>query len=80
MVERWFFYIKHRIKRFYNVPWKVSKVLWELVLTAEDAEGKKNILPEFTHPFEIQRQDTKACYLLMGGSMRVIKALWVHQR
>jgi len=34
VVERLFFYIKHRIKRFYNVPWKISKVLWEFVLTA----------------------------------------------
>jgi hypothetical protein len=35
-------------------------------LATEDAEGKKNILPEFTHPFEIQLQDTKALLFING--------------
>jgi hypothetical protein len=55
-----------------------ARVVLHFRLATEDAEGKRNILPEFTHPFEIHLQDTKA--FILGGSVRDIKALWVLQR
>jgi len=39
---------------------KHTRIVLHFRFATEDAEGKKNILPEFTHPFEIQLQDTKA--------------------
>jgi hypothetical protein len=43
-----------------------TRVVLHFRLATEDTEGKKNILPEFTHPFEIQLQDTKA-FLFFNG-------------
>jgi hypothetical protein len=43
-----------------------TRVVLHFRLATEDAEGKKNILPEFTHPFEIQLQDTKAFIFFNG--------------
>jgi hypothetical protein len=43
-----------------------TRVVLHFRLATEDAEGKKNILPEFTHPFEIQLQDTKALLFFNG--------------
>ena len=43
-----------------------TRVVLHFRLATEDAEGKKNILPEFTHPFEIQLQDTKALLFVNG--------------
>jgi len=43
-----------------------SFVVLHFRLATEDAEGKRNILPEFTHPFEIQLQDTKALLFVNG--------------
>jgi hypothetical protein len=43
-----------------------TRVVLHFRLATEDAEGKRNILPEFTHPFEIQLQDTKA-FLFFNG-------------
>jgi hypothetical protein len=43
-----------------------TRVVLHFRFATEDAEGKKNILPEFTHPFEIQLQDTKALLFLNG--------------
>jgi hypothetical protein len=45
---------------------KQTRVVLHFRLATEDAEGKRNILPEFTHPFEIQLQDTKA-FLFFNG-------------
>jgi len=45
---------------------KHMRVVLHFRLATEDAEGKKNILPEFTHPFEIQLQDTKALLFVNG--------------
>jgi hypothetical protein len=45
---------------------KHTRVVLHFRLATEDAEGKKNILPEFTHPFEIQLQDTKAFIFFNG--------------
>ena len=45
---------------------KHTRVVLHFRLATEDAEGKKNILPEFTHPFEIQLQDTKALLFING--------------
>ena len=45
---------------------KHTRVVLHFRLATEDAEGKRNILPEFTHPFEIQLQDTKA-FLFFNG-------------
>jgi len=43
-----------------------TRIVLHFRLATEDAEGKKNILPEFTHPFEIQLQDTKALLFVNG--------------
>jgi hypothetical protein len=43
-----------------------KRVVLHFRLATEDAEGKRNILPEFTHPFEIQLQDTKALLFVNG--------------
>jgi hypothetical protein len=43
-----------------------ARVVLHFRLATEDAEGKRNILPEFTHPFEIQLQDTKAFIFFNG--------------
>jgi len=43
-----------------------TRVVLHFRFATEDAEGKKNILPEFTHPFEIQLQDTKALLFING--------------
>jgi hypothetical protein len=43
-----------------------TRVVLHFRLATEDAEGKRNILPEFTHPFEIQLQDTKALLFING--------------
>jgi len=43
-----------------------TRVVLHFRFATEDAEGKRNILPEFTHPFEIQLQDTKA-FLFFNG-------------
>ncbi len=43
-----------------------TRVVLHFRFATEDAEGKKNILPEFTHPFEIQFQDTKALLFING--------------
>jgi hypothetical protein len=43
-----------------------TRVVLHFRLATEDAEGKKNILPEFTHPFEIQLHDTKALLFVNG--------------
>jgi len=43
-----------------------TRVVLHFRLATEDAEGKRNILPEFTHPFEIQLQDTKALLFVNG--------------
>jgi len=45
---------------------KHTRIVLHFRLATEDAEGKKNILPEFTHPFEIQLQDTKALLFING--------------
>jgi hypothetical protein len=45
---------------------KHTRIVLHFRLATEDAEGKRNILPEFTHPFEIQLQDTKALLFLNG--------------
>jgi hypothetical protein len=45
---------------------KHTRVVLHFRLATEDAEGKRNILPEFTHPFEIQLQDTKAFIFFNG--------------
>jgi len=45
---------------------KSTRVVLHFRLATEDAEGKRNILPEFTHPFEIQLQDTKALLFVNG--------------
>jgi hypothetical protein len=45
---------------------KHTRVVLHFRFATEDAEGKKNILPEFTHPFEIQLQDTKALLFVNG--------------
>ncbi len=45
---------------------KHTRVVLHFRLATEDAEGKKNILPEFTHPFEIQLQDTKVLLFING--------------
>ena len=45
---------------------KHARVVLHFRLATEDAEGKRNILPEFTHPFEIQLQDTKALLFVNG--------------
>ena len=45
---------------------KHTRVVLHFRLATEDAEGKRNILPEFTHPFEIQLQDTKALLFING--------------
>jgi len=43
-----------------------TRVVLHFRFATEDAEGKRNILPEFTHPFEIQFQDTKALLFVNG--------------
>jgi hypothetical protein len=43
-----------------------TRVVLHFRFATEDAEGKRNILPEFTHPFEIEMQDTKALLFLNG--------------
>jgi hypothetical protein len=43
-----------------------TRVVLHFRLATEDAEGKRNILPEFTHPFEIELQDTKAFIFFNG--------------
>jgi hypothetical protein len=43
-----------------------TRIVLHFRLATEDAEGKRNILPEFTHPFEIQLQDTKALLFVNG--------------
>ncbi|MFZ8785305.1 hypothetical protein [Thermocrinis sp.] len=43
-----------------------ARVVLHFRFATEDAEGKRNILPEFTHPFEIQLQDTKALLFVNG--------------
>jgi hypothetical protein len=43
-----------------------TRVVLHFRFATEDAEGKRNILPEFTHPFEIQLQDTKALLFVNG--------------
>jgi len=43
-----------------------TRIVLHFRFATEDAEGKKNILPEFTHPFEIQLQDTKALLFVNG--------------
>ena len=43
-----------------------TRVVLHFRFATEDAEGKRNILPEFTHPFEIQLQDTKALLFFNG--------------
>ena len=43
-----------------------TRVILHFRFATEDAEGKRNILPEFTHPFEIQLQDTKALLFVNG--------------
>ena len=43
-----------------------TRVVLHFRLATEDAEGKRNILPEFTHPFEIQLQDAKALLFVNG--------------
>ncbi|MFZ8786625.1 hypothetical protein [Thermocrinis sp.] len=45
---------------------KHARVVLHFRLATEDAEGQKNILPEFTHPFEIQLQGTKALLFVNG--------------
>ncbi len=45
---------------------KHTRIVLHFRLATEDAEGKRNILPEFTHPFEIQLQDTKALLFVNG--------------
>jgi hypothetical protein len=45
---------------------KHTRIVLHFRFATEDAEGKRNILPEFTHPFEIQLQDTKALLFLNG--------------
>jgi hypothetical protein len=45
---------------------KHTRVVLHFRFATEDAEGKRNILPEFTHPFEIQLQDTKALLFING--------------
>jgi hypothetical protein len=52
------------VKEFIHSEHK--RVVLHFRLATEDAEGKRNILPEFTHPFEIQLQDTKA-FLFFNG-------------
>jgi hypothetical protein len=43
-----------------------TRVVLHFRYATEDAEGKRNILPEFTHPLEIQLQDTKALLFVNG--------------
>jgi hypothetical protein len=43
-----------------------TRVVLHFRFATKDAEGKRNILPEFTHPFEIQLQDTKALLFVNG--------------
>jgi len=43
-----------------------TRIVLHFRYATEDAEGKRNILPEFTHPFEIQLQDTKALLFVNG--------------
>ena len=43
-----------------------TRVVLHFRFATEDSEGKRNILPEFTHPFEIQLQDTKALLFVNG--------------
>jgi hypothetical protein len=43
-----------------------TRIVLHFRFATEDAEGKRNILPEFTHPFEIQLQDTKALLFVNG--------------
>jgi hypothetical protein len=45
---------------------KHARVVLHFRLATEDAEGKRNILPEFTHPLEIHLQDTKALLFVNG--------------
>jgi len=45
---------------------KQTRAVLHFRLATEDAEGRKNILPEFTHPFEIPLQDTKALLFVNG--------------
>jgi len=45
---------------------KHIRIVLHFRFATEDAEGKRNILPEFTHPFEIQLQDTKALLFVNG--------------
>jgi hypothetical protein len=52
------------VKKFINS--ENTRVVLHFRFATEDAEGKRNILPEFTHPFEIQLQDTKALLFLNG--------------
>jgi hypothetical protein len=43
-----------------------TRIVLHFRYATEDAEGKRNILPEFTHPFEIQLQDAKALLFVNG--------------
>jgi len=43
-----------------------TRIVLHFRYATEDAEGKRNILPEFTHPFEIQLQDTRALLFVNG--------------
>jgi len=52
-----------------------TRVVLHFRLATEDAEGKKNILPEFTHSFEIQLQDTKALLFVNGQFSESYKGL-----
>jgi hypothetical protein len=52
------------VKEFIHSEHK--RVVLHFRFATVDAEGKRNIFPEFTHPFEIQLQDTKA-FLFFNG-------------
>jgi hypothetical protein len=45
---------------------KHTRVVLHFRYATEDAEGKRNILPEFTHPFEVELKDTKAFIFFNG--------------
>jgi len=57
---------KSFIKRSRNSFTQNTRVVLHFRFATKDAEGKRNILPEFTHPYEIQLQDTKAFIFANG--------------
>jgi hypothetical protein len=58
-----------------------TRVVLHFRLATEDAEGKEKHPSQNSRiPLKSSFRTQKLCYLLMGGSVRVMKALWVHQR